>query len=225
MFKIIIRSLSIMMICLGIVYFAQDNISRVHADGLVPFNGAVKVPASNNATIFPAQSMGNIPGTPAVHPLTETGTVCGQNFKVVDYKIYRNLADIKVIDPKSGKVKSTYKLTGRGIIIDINDQGITLLPNSDLIAVHIQNVSGSMYTQNISHFIFYDQSIDFPAFKVIVNNENLTGYFYVPLENKDNEEYFLYLRCNDTDPFHLRLGKYKDAYSTWSLPIENVTNY
>jgi hypothetical protein len=225
MFKIIMKSLSLIIVCFALIHFAQNNILNVFADSFIPFNGAVKVPENSVVTIKPVQSMGNIPATPPVHPMAEIGTVCGENYKVANYKILRNIADIKVIDPKTDKLKSTYKMTNKGIIIDINDQGLTLLPNSDLIIVNIQNVSGSSYTQNISHYIFYDQSVDFPAAKVIAKNNTLTAFFYVALQNKDNKEYFLYLRCNDDDSNHLRLGKYKDAYSTWSLPIANLTNY
>jgi len=224
MFKVIIRFLSVVIVCAGIVYFAHDGISRVLANTNLPFNGAVKLPPGNTATILPAESMGNIPGYPNIHPVSETGSVCGQTIKVMDFKIYRNSADIKIIDPGTGKIKSTIKIGKKGFFITDDAQGYTLLPSSDLIVVNLQNPAGPII-QSFSYFLFYHQSVDFPSFNVIANDQQTTVYFYVPVQNKDNKEYLLYLRCTETNIFNLRLGKYKDAYSTWSLPIENITSY
>ena len=90
--------------------------------------------------------------------------------------------------------------------------------------VNLQNPTGPII-QSFHYFLFYHQSIDFSSFKVAANDQKTTVYFYVPLQNKENKEYFLYLRCIDTNVFDMKLGKYKDAYSTWSLPIDNVNNY
>ena len=224
MSKIIFRLLSVIIVSIGIVYFAHEDISRVLANASLPFNGAIKLPPGNNAVIQPAESMGNIPGNPDIHSVSESSSVCGQTIKVLDYKIYRNSSDLKVIDPGTGKIKSTTKIVKKGFFITDDPQGYTLLPSSDLIVVNLQNLTGAI-NQSFEYFLFYHQSVDFPSFNVIANDQKTTIYFYVPVQNKENKEYFLYLRCIDSNAFDLKLGKYKYAYSTWSIPIENIASY
>ena len=232
MFKIIRNCLIGFTLCIGAVLMI-DLPARVTAQNSQPYNGAQRI--TEEAPARPVELVSNsmdiIPQDVPVLKIGETAAICGQYLSVLDYRILRNEAGLKTVDIESGQITKTATFEKR-ITIDANTKEATLLPGSDLVMVKIGPASGALDLGKLTPFLFYSHSVDFPVFNQVDNgNGTYWLFFYVPLENPENQEYYAYMRCNPgsvpNNPSNINdvVGRYKNSYATWMLDFSKVEMY